>query len=307
MNKYSQIGRLLSQAVNSRRSLKSIVLASSDNPSFIRQAYSLLSKALAHYPQLSALVADILANSDYHVQDPNLLITLMLDLFNTENQKRKKVGGKLSRLLKDNAQMIRERLHSLHIFESIERFIHIRSPITLPFPSQPDEHIPDLHKVNYSAYSAYLKANPDFMKSNTYIVQSKSSALPAYLLLRNLRGKRADIIDCCAAPGNKTIQLAQYARMHNIQGTVYACEKDPQRFQLLQSRLQKYECGEVKALNLDFLTTKPADFAGVKIALLDPSCSGSGMRQQRLVEGLKELDIAVPPGKLLTVRNLADM
>lgn len=50
--------------------------------------------------------------------------------------------------------------------------------------------------------------NPEFIKGNTYIVQSKSSALPAYLLLRNIKNKNADIIDCCAAPGNKTIQLS---------------------------------------------------------------------------------------------------
>jgi len=42
------------------------------------------------------------------------------------------------------------------------------------------------------------------------VIQSKASAMPAYLLFRGLERKtnmafKFDVIDCCAAPGNKTL------------------------------------------------------------------------------------------------------
>lgn len=76
-------------------------------------------------------------------------------------------------------------------------------------------------------------------------MQSFSSALPPFLLLKGVKekwqGKEFDVIDACSAPGNKTIQLGEYI----TQGKVFAFEKSPQRFQLLQSTIQKYEAKNV--------------------------------------------------------------
>jgi putative methyltransferase len=85
-----------------------------------------------------------------------------------------------------------------------------------------------------------------------------------------------DIIDCCAAPGNKTLQLAEYL---GDKGTVYAFDKDPKRAELLKKRIQYHGMGNIKVFNQDFLTTDPhsPQFKNVRMILADPSCSGSGM------------------------------
>ena len=112
-------------------------------------------------------------------------------------------------------------------------------------------------------------------------MQSLSSCLPACLLLDGVsskwKGKKFDIVDSCSAPGNKTIQLAEYLN-ETGSGRVFAFEKDPKRFEVLRKTLKKYEASNVKAFNHNFLEVKSEPkFKRVKFVLLDPSCSGSGM------------------------------
>ena len=49
----------------------------------------------------------------------------------------------------------------------------------------------------------------------------RASCLPPYILNIN---KNDTVLDCCAAPGNKTHQLAERGKK------VLACEADPKRF-----------------------------------------------------------------------------
>ena len=50
------------------------------------------------------------------------------------------------------------------------------------------------------------------LQSSACVMQSFSSALPPYLLLKGVKEKWGDkkykVIDACSAPGNKTVQLA---------------------------------------------------------------------------------------------------
>ncbi|CAD8106690.1 unnamed protein product [Paramecium primaurelia] len=305
MQKYSQIAALLQQCLDRKSTLKSIILKSSSNQSFVRQAYAIISKAIQHYEQLYQIVEEIKSIQYIDIFDYNLLIVLMLDIFNPQNKKAKKMGGVVARYLKTHKVLIKQLLEQNKIYEQEKKYIYIRALQQLPFESEKDEHIPNLCKVDYDIYSQYLSKNPEFLKGNTYIVQSKSSALPAYLLLRNIKNKIADIIDCCAAPGNKTIQLSHYAKQNNITGKIYAIERDEKRFEILKNRLNKYNCENVQPLNFDFLTIKPRDYPNIKIALLDPSCSGSGMLQLRMIEASKDDSIEVPDNKKEQVTQLS--
>ena len=149
-----------------------------------------------------------------------------------------------------------------------------------------DEHILDL---------LALPAGTDLSKTEAYkngeiVLQDKASCFPAYLLLGNEPHDVGDVLDACAAPGNKTTHLASILSLHDEAGQVastsrkrklFACERDPQRSQTLQNMVKLSGAEEIVTIlcKQDFLALNPleARFQHVTHLLLDPSCSGSGI------------------------------
>lgn len=144
-----------------------------------------------------------------------------------------------------------------------------------------DEHIPNLVAVS---------PRTDFSKSQAYkygaiILQDKASCFPAYLL--DPSPDDGDVIDSCAAPGNKTTHLAAviYSRRADQAGRptqqVIAFEKDQTRAKTLEKMVKLAGSHDFTSLNLghDFLRTDPDSelYKNVGALLLDPSCSGSGI------------------------------
>lgn len=141
-----------------------------------------------------------------------------------------------------------------------------------------DEHIPDLlalaPNADVSTFTAY--------KKGLLILQDKASCFPAYLL--NPTVGDSNIVDGCAAPGNKTTHLAALLQRTNGQdhlSMIYACERDQTRAVVLQKmvcvagaeRLVTVKSGQ------DFLRVDPniEPWCNIGALLLDPSCSGSGI------------------------------
>lgn len=99
------------------------------------------------------------------------------------------------------------------------------------------------------------------------------------------------VLDACAAPGNKTICLANsldnrgFERQSRVKivrfrflifRILYAIEKNPRRFRELKSNLRSAGVRCAQLFNEDFLqSTIPKD--EIEFILLDPSCSGSGI------------------------------
>ncbi|BDA47879.1 probable 28S rRNA (cytosine-C(5))-methyltransferase [Coccomyxa sp. Obi] len=117
------------------------------------------------------------------------------------------------------------------------------------------------------------------VKSSCLILQSKASCMPAHALAPQ---PGWDVLDACAAPGNKTTHLA--ALMQG-RGRVLAFDKDARRLQRLEANAAATGADCITARLADFLqlplSTSP-EFRNVKGALVDPSCSGSGTTLSRM-------------------------
>ncbi|KAL6236844.1 hypothetical protein BDW75DRAFT_103323 [Aspergillus navahoensis] len=146
-----------------------------------------------------------------------------------------------------------------------------------------DPHIPDLVAVapgiEFSSTSAY--------KNGEIILQDKASCFPAYLLLGDDWNGEGDLVDGCAAPGNKTTHMASLL-----------CKARSGKNKAEPSRIVSMDASSIRAKTLqkmvstagadnfvtvlqgqDFLALDPQDprFQDVTGLLLDPSCSGSGI------------------------------
>ncbi|KAF2480923.1 S-adenosyl-L-methionine-dependent methyltransferase [Neohortaea acidophila] len=145
-----------------------------------------------------------------------------------------------------------------------------------------DQHVPNLLAVppgvDITSHQAY--------KDGKLIIQDKASCFPAYLL--DPSSTVGDIIDACAAPGNKTTHLAALTSSGADQQTspsrkrkIFACERDAERSKTLSKMVRLAGADSVVQVRTrqDFLKVSPqaAEFANVTAILLDPSCSGSGI------------------------------
>jgi 16S rRNA (cytosine967-C5)-methyltransferase len=103
-------------------------------------------------------------------------------------------------------------------------------------------------------------------------IQDEGSQLIAELAARSHRNRNHDvtsILDACAAPGGKTLILAERIP----QARILACESSPQRLERLRERLaaqsDRIECRLADATMLE-------DSAAFDLALADVPCSGTG-------------------------------
>ena len=171
-----------------------------------------------------------------------------------------------------------------------------------------DEHIPNLLVL---PPGSRLHDNA-LVKSGKLILQDKASCFPAHVLLEQpgaakqlhrAGGPPFDVVDCCAAPGNKTSHTASIlgggrrpsaadaaAARSRLGRYVFAFDKSPQRLALLRRRMKEANAAAVRSSQRDFLAVDPHDpeWSHVRAVLLDPSCSGTGMPQHHLLDEINK-------------------
>ena len=142
-----------------------------------------------------------------------------------------------------------------------------------------DPDIPDLVAVppgvEFTSSPAY--------KNGEIILQDKASCIPAYLLAGDGHST-GNLVDACAAPGNKTTHLAALLAKQGTskKSRILSMDASPTRSKTLQKMVAAAGAGDVVTVlpGQDFLALDPVTdprFNNVTGLLLDPSCSGSGI------------------------------
>ncbi|KAF4504378.1 hypothetical protein G6O67_008535 [Ophiocordyceps sinensis] len=182
------------------------------------------------------------------------------------------------------------RINSLHssIEEQLESTFsaYARAESIADVVSKPGKHLYiDPHVPNLVAVTPSLDmSKTDAYSSGKIILQDKASCFPAYLL--DPRSEDGDVVDACAAPGNKTTHLASILHQHSPEFAskpqmIFAFEKDTRRAQTLEKMVRIAGSKSMTRIGFgqDFLQVDPQDakFKDVGALLLDPSCSGSGI------------------------------
>ncbi|VVT45794.1 uncharacterized protein SAPINGB_P000894 [Magnusiomyces paraingens] len=178
-------------------------------------------------------------------------------------------------------------------------------------------------KIVANLYGVHPKRFPiittKLYTSGKLIIQDRASCLPATILVHNLKALGVDLkppselqsgqklkkgeadkssiqlIDACAAPGNKTthltgLSLTAYPRLFAAAFTkngnknplqhkfVAAFERNEFRAKTLSKMLNVAGASKYVNVNVqDFTQSKPSDYPNVSGFVVDPSCSGSGI------------------------------
>eukprot|EP00927_Polykrikos_kofoidii_P031110 TRINITY_DN26762_c0_g1_i1.p1 TRINITY_DN26762_c0_g1~~TRINITY_DN26762_c0_g1_i1.p1 ORF type:complete len:538 (+),score=103.33 TRINITY_DN26762_c0_g1_i1:28-1614(+) len=122
------------------------------------------------------------------------------------------------------------------------------------------------------------------VKNGSLILQDRSSCIPAAALAPPLG---AHVIDCCAAPGNKTSHVAALLAKT---GKVFAFDRNPKRSETLSRQMEKFGVENIEVFTQDFMEVSPSDsrYAQVTHFLCDPTCSGSGQLASQVAGGPAE-------------------
>jgi 16S rRNA C967 or C1407 C5-methylase (RsmB/RsmF family) len=202
------------------------------------------------------------------------------------NQKRVTYFKQISKRLKRKMKLVHSQIQAelLNLKETTKpKYVRINrlccseptSVILKRTKAELDKDIPDLLVFPDNKLSKLDLSSTDF------IVQDKASCTPPFLLQEYVmkvikeEAKELVVMDACAAPGNKSLQLLQYF------GEVICIEKDQKRFNILVKRLKKYagdnESSAYSTINEDFRKLKEKWEGGrVDYILIDTSCSGTG-------------------------------
>lgn len=256
---YWDAAQVLKQVLSKQRSLKSASFSSRHG----KVAHELVRKVLPHYRRLQKEIKKI------SPRNMNVSILMLYDYYTIGKISG---GGLLKKQITSNFEPFQIPVTSSSV-EKIWVRVNEFNPPNVALIGEADPIVKNLFFVEKS------KDVKEMMQKGQIIVQSKASCLPVNCV-RFVKGDY-NAIDACAAPGNKTIQLAELMKEFST-GKVFAFEKDEKRFAVLEKRLKLGKVTNVQCQNLDFF-----EFGGernVKIAIVDPSCSGSGIIEHQIAD-----------------------
>ncbi len=131
----------------------------------------------------------------------------------------------------------------------------------------------ELEKIPFVKNGFWVKAKFNLVSSPEYLLglfyfQDAAAQIPVEVL-----NPQTLTLDCCAAPGGKTTQIAEYA-------PVIAVESDRERFQALENNLERLSVTNCIAYLMD-LREVQKKFSSI---LLDAPCSGNFMLEEKWMQ-----------------------
>ena len=136
------------------------------------------------------------------------------------------------------------------------------------FELEPISVVPDAFYVKKEPFS--IGATTEYLLGYYYI-QSLSSMIPSLAL--NVSSHDI-VVDMCAAPGGKTIHLAQL--MKN-QGVILAFELNRERMRSFRSNISRCGAQNIIVFRTDAANLPDLHIKGISKILLDAPCTGSGL------------------------------
>ena len=134
-------------------------------------------------------------------------------------------------------------------------------------------------------------------KNGKISLQEKAAMLPVIALNPTVQDI---VLDACAAPGMKTIQLSN---LMNNKGRILACDVNSERIKSLEINKKKYSLINATAKRIDFRNLLPKYKEKFDKILLDAPCSSEGLvRKDR--EALREWSHKLVDRKAQTQKEL---
>lgn len=256
---YAQAARVLRDVVQKRKSLKTACFQLQRNA---RPVLALVQKVLPNYRKLVKMI------KKHKVKNEYIAVLMLHDYWTTGKISG---GGSLKKFIVGTfPKKTLQSQGTSQIWVRTNTFNPPPASIKLP---NPDKLIENLYLVPRTPQIT------QFINEGKLIAQSKPSCMPVECL--NFYKGHYNVIDTCAAPGNKTLQLAEKIAEYST-GKVFAYEKDSKRYDLLRKRMGLYKASNVVATNADFFNVEKFD--NVRMAVVDPSCSGSGIIEHQLAD-----------------------
>lgn len=147
----------------------------------------------------------------------------------------------------------------------------INKLVSLGFYFEEIEWVRDAYRVVNKPVSPTIGSTHEYLKGYYYVYRDSAPLLPPLLLTHDYRG---DVLDMCAAPGGKTVFIAEEIGNKHY---VYANDLVLYRLKTLVSHLIRMRISNVKVLwsdarKLSYLINKKFERI-----LLDAPCSGEGI------------------------------
>lgn len=111
-------------------------------------------------------------------------------------------------------------------------------------------------------------------------------SFPAYLTSLNLNPQKGEkILDCCAAPGNKTIHLSE---LNKGTGNIIAVDRSKTRLAHLMKKISKFRIKNITAVVGNIIELSKQWTVKFDKILLDPPCTALGLRPRLVLETTKK-------------------